>query len=170
MSVSVLTVAVKGHQEGIVQQQIKAMGLRQWLSLVVAWIVNWIYAEASSICEFIAASAPTFCPEPVARKESCTRDGLKNIRQQSASAGPSIADATARARAPMLSAKSGCEQVQQTARFGVPVRGHFHWSLAAISIGAWRPFPLEPDGQFRASAPVSGSSTSIMPPSSARRS
>jgi hypothetical protein len=49
ISVSILTVAVKGHQEGIIQQQITAMGLRQWLSLVVAWIVNWIYVKASSI-------------------------------------------------------------------------------------------------------------------------
>jgi hypothetical protein len=68
MSVSVLTVAVKGHQEGIVQQQIKAMGLRQWLSLVVAWIVNWIYAEASSIREFIAPPPRTLCLKLVAGK------------------------------------------------------------------------------------------------------
>jgi hypothetical protein len=47
MSVSALTVAVKAHQEGVVQQQIKTMGLRQWLSLVVAWFVNWIYTKTS---------------------------------------------------------------------------------------------------------------------------
>jgi hypothetical protein len=70
MSVIALTVAVKGHQEGIVQQQIKTVGLRQWLSLAVAWIVNWIYAETSSLREFISPPPPTLCLKLVAVKRA----------------------------------------------------------------------------------------------------
>jgi hypothetical protein len=33
VSMNVLTFAVKGNQNGIVQQQIETMGLRQWLSV-----------------------------------------------------------------------------------------------------------------------------------------
>ena len=69
ISVSALTVVVKGHQEGIVQQQIKTMGLREWLSLVVAWIVSRIYAETSSLREFISPSR-TPCLKQLGAKSS----------------------------------------------------------------------------------------------------
>ena len=69
ISVSALTVVVKGHQEGIVQQQIKTMGLREWLSLVVAWIVSRIYAETSSLRGFISPPR-TSCLKLVAVKRS----------------------------------------------------------------------------------------------------
>jgi hypothetical protein len=70
ISVIALTVAVKGHQEGIVQQQIKTMGLRQWLSLAVAWIVNWFYTETSSLSEFISPPPRTLSLKLVAVKRA----------------------------------------------------------------------------------------------------
>jgi hypothetical protein len=70
ISVIALTVVVKGHQEGIVQQQIKTMGLRRWLSLAVAWIVNWIYTETSSFREFISPPPRTLCLKLVAVKSA----------------------------------------------------------------------------------------------------
>jgi hypothetical protein len=62
ISVIALTVAVKGHQEGIVQQQIKTMGLRQWLSLVSAWLVERAYTEVATLRDF---SAAVFRQKPV---------------------------------------------------------------------------------------------------------
>jgi hypothetical protein len=70
ISVTALTVAVKDHQEGIVQQQIKTMGLRQWLSLAVAWIVNWFYTETSSLSEFISPPPWTLSLKLVAVKRA----------------------------------------------------------------------------------------------------
>jgi hypothetical protein len=46
--------AVKGNQNGIVQQQIETMGLRQWLSLVAAWIIDSIHADIVKLHTFIA--------------------------------------------------------------------------------------------------------------------
>jgi hypothetical protein len=45
---------VKGNQDGIVQQQIQTVGLRQWLSLVAAWIVETIYTEVAGLRYFVA--------------------------------------------------------------------------------------------------------------------
>jgi hypothetical protein len=56
-SVNVLTAAVRGSSDGILQQQIKTMGLQQWLVFVALWIVETIYADASRLREF-TASAP----------------------------------------------------------------------------------------------------------------
>jgi hypothetical protein len=50
-SVSVLAAAVRGNPDGIVQQQIRTMGLQQWLAFVVLWSVETIYADVS---DFIA--------------------------------------------------------------------------------------------------------------------
>ena len=47
LSVSVLAFAAKGNLDGIVQQQIETMGLRQWLSFVSAWVVERAYTEAA---------------------------------------------------------------------------------------------------------------------------
>jgi hypothetical protein len=55
LSVSLITFAVKGHQGGIVQQQIETMGLRQWLSLVSAWLVERAYTEIATLRDFSAA-------------------------------------------------------------------------------------------------------------------
>jgi hypothetical protein len=60
LSVSVVAFAVKGNQGGIVQQQIEAMGLRQWLSLVAAWIAERVYSEAARLRDFIAPLLPAF--------------------------------------------------------------------------------------------------------------
>ena len=49
-----LAFVVKGNQNGIVQQQIETMGLRQWLSLVAAWIVDSIHADIVKLHTFIA--------------------------------------------------------------------------------------------------------------------
>lgn len=51
---NVLAFAVKGNQNGIVQQQIETMGLRQWLSLVAAWIIDSIHADIVRLHTFIA--------------------------------------------------------------------------------------------------------------------
>jgi hypothetical protein len=50
---NVLSFAVKGNQNGIVQQQIETMGLRQWLSLVAAWIIDSIHADIVKLHTFI---------------------------------------------------------------------------------------------------------------------
>lgn len=49
-----LAFVVKGNQNGIVQQQIETMGLRQWLSLVAAWIIDSIHADIVKLHTFIA--------------------------------------------------------------------------------------------------------------------
>jgi hypothetical protein len=53
LSVSLVTFAVKGSQDGIVQQQIEVMGLRRWLSLVAAWIAQRVYTEAARLRDLI---------------------------------------------------------------------------------------------------------------------
>ena len=53
VSMNVLTF-VKGNQNGIVQQQIETMGLRQWLSLVAAWIIDSIHADIVRLHTFMA--------------------------------------------------------------------------------------------------------------------
>ena len=53
VSMNILAFAVKGNQNGIVQQQIETMGLRQWLSLVAAWIVDSIHAVIVRLHTFI---------------------------------------------------------------------------------------------------------------------
>jgi hypothetical protein len=55
-SVTVLALAAKGNPGGIVQQQIETMGLRQWLSLVSAWLVESVYAEIATLRDFSAAA------------------------------------------------------------------------------------------------------------------
>jgi hypothetical protein len=47
LSVSFIALAAKANQDGIVQQQIETMGLRQWLSLVSAWLVETAYSEVA---------------------------------------------------------------------------------------------------------------------------
>jgi hypothetical protein len=53
VSMNVIAFAVKGNQNGIVQQQIETMGLRQWLSLVAAWIIDSIHADIVKLHTFI---------------------------------------------------------------------------------------------------------------------
>jgi hypothetical protein len=53
-SANVLMAAVRGNPDGIVQQQIRTMGLRQWLVFVALWIVETICADVSSLHDFIA--------------------------------------------------------------------------------------------------------------------
>ena len=53
-SVNVLTAAVRGSSDGILQQQIKTMGLQLWLAFVALWIVETICAEASRLRAFVA--------------------------------------------------------------------------------------------------------------------
>jgi hypothetical protein len=54
VSMNILAFAVKGNQNGIVQRQIETMGLRQWLSLVAAWIIDSIYVDIVRFHTFIA--------------------------------------------------------------------------------------------------------------------
>jgi hypothetical protein len=70
-SIGVVSFAVKGNQDGIVQQQIQIMGLRQWLSLVVAWAFDWVYPAPAKIHECVAIVVPplqNFQLKPVAAK------------------------------------------------------------------------------------------------------
>jgi hypothetical protein len=53
LSVSFIALAAKANQDGVVQQQIETMGLRQWLSLVVAWIAERLFSEAARLHDFI---------------------------------------------------------------------------------------------------------------------
>ena len=43
LSVSLIALAAKANQDGIVRQQIETMGLRQWLSLVTAWTAERLF-------------------------------------------------------------------------------------------------------------------------------
>jgi hypothetical protein len=54
VSMNILAFAVKGNQNGVVQWQIETMGLRQWLSLVGAWIIDSIHADIVRLDTFIA--------------------------------------------------------------------------------------------------------------------
>jgi hypothetical protein len=56
LSFGVLTFAVRGNQDSIVQQQIETVGLWQWLSLVATWILEAIYSETVKIRDFVAPS------------------------------------------------------------------------------------------------------------------
>jgi hypothetical protein len=53
-SVSVLAAAVRESPDGIVQQQIRTIGLHQWLAFVALWIVETICAYVSRFNDFIA--------------------------------------------------------------------------------------------------------------------
>jgi hypothetical protein len=55
LSFGILTFAVRGNQDSIVQRQIETMGLRQWLSLVSAWLVERAYTEVATLRDFGAA-------------------------------------------------------------------------------------------------------------------
>jgi hypothetical protein len=62
LSVSLVALAAKANQDGIVQQQIETMGLRQWLSLVSAWLVERAYSEVVALQDFggaVSRMAPT---------------------------------------------------------------------------------------------------------------
>jgi hypothetical protein len=52
LSVSLVALAAKANQDGILQQQIDTMGLRQWLSLVSAWLVERAYSEVAALQDF----------------------------------------------------------------------------------------------------------------------
>jgi hypothetical protein len=54
VSMNILAFAVKGNQNGVVQWQIETMGLRQWLSLVAAWIIDSIHVDIVRFHTFIA--------------------------------------------------------------------------------------------------------------------
>jgi hypothetical protein len=56
LSFGVLTFAVRGNQDSIIQQQIETIGLRQWLSLVATWILDAIYGETAQFGDFVAPS------------------------------------------------------------------------------------------------------------------
>jgi hypothetical protein len=56
LSFGVLTFAVRGNQDSIVQQQIEIIGLQQWLSLVAAWILEAIYSETAKFRDFVMPS------------------------------------------------------------------------------------------------------------------
>jgi hypothetical protein len=52
-SVNLVAAAVRGGQDGIVQQQIRTMGLRQWISFVALWIIVTVSADLSGLHDFI---------------------------------------------------------------------------------------------------------------------
>jgi len=56
LSFGVLTFAVRGNQDSVVQQQIETIGLRQWLSLVTIWIIEAIYSETAKFRDFVVPS------------------------------------------------------------------------------------------------------------------
>jgi hypothetical protein len=70
LSVSLFMFAAKGDQGGIVQQQIETMRLRQWLSLVSAWLVERVCTETVRVREFIAPLPPTLSLKPATAKNS----------------------------------------------------------------------------------------------------
>jgi hypothetical protein len=55
LSISLVMFAAKGNPDGIVQRQIETMGLRQWLSLVSAWLVERAYTEVDTLRDLSAA-------------------------------------------------------------------------------------------------------------------
>jgi hypothetical protein len=57
LSFGVLTFAVRGNQDSIVQRQIETIGLRQWLSLVATWILEAIYSETAQFRDFVVVTA-----------------------------------------------------------------------------------------------------------------
>jgi hypothetical protein len=56
LSFGVLTFAMRGNQDGIVQQQIETIGLPQWLSLAATWILEAIYSETAKFRGFVMPS------------------------------------------------------------------------------------------------------------------
>ena len=68
LSVSLFMFAAKGNQGGIVQQQIEAMGLRQWLSLVAVSLVKRVCTEIARIRAFVAPLPPTLGLKPATAK------------------------------------------------------------------------------------------------------
>jgi hypothetical protein len=56
LSFGVLTFAVRGNQDSVVQQQIETIGLRQWLSLVTTWIIEAIYSDTAKFRDFVVPS------------------------------------------------------------------------------------------------------------------
>jgi hypothetical protein len=70
LSVSLITFALKGSQDGIVRRRIDVMGLRQWLSLVAAWITETVYAEVARLRDLIVPLPPGAHFKPVTAKNS----------------------------------------------------------------------------------------------------
>jgi hypothetical protein len=68
LSVSLFMFAAKGNQGGIVQRQIEAMGLREWLSLVAVWLVKRVCTEIARIRGFVAPLPPTLGLKPATAK------------------------------------------------------------------------------------------------------
>src|SRR5713101_7695468 len=56
LSFGVLTFAVRGNLDSIVQQQIETIGLRQWLSLVATWILETTCTETAQFRDFVVPS------------------------------------------------------------------------------------------------------------------
>ncbi len=67
LSFGVLTFAVRGNQDSVVQQQIETIGLRQWLSFVALWTAETISADLSGLHDFIAPARGMYL-RPLAAK------------------------------------------------------------------------------------------------------
>jgi hypothetical protein len=68
LSFGVLTFAVRGNQDSVVQQQIETIGLPQWLSLVATWIIEAIYSETAKFRDFVVPSPQLLRLKPVMAK------------------------------------------------------------------------------------------------------
>jgi hypothetical protein len=68
LSANLAMFALKSKQGGMVQQQIEAMGLRQWLSLVAAWTTERVFIAVVTLRDFITPSPPALGLEYVAAK------------------------------------------------------------------------------------------------------
>ena len=68
LSFGVLTFAVRGNQDSIVQQQIETIGLRQWLSLVATWVLEAIYSETAKFRDFVVPSPQLLRLKPAMAK------------------------------------------------------------------------------------------------------
>jgi hypothetical protein len=67
LSFGVLTFAVRGNQDSVVQQ-IETIGLRQWLSLVATWILEAIYSETAKFRDFVMPSPQLLGLKPAIAK------------------------------------------------------------------------------------------------------
>jgi hypothetical protein len=67
LSFGVLTFAVRGNQDSVVQQ-IETIGLRQWLSLVATWIIEAVYSETAKFRDFVVPSPQLLRLKPVMAK------------------------------------------------------------------------------------------------------